>query len=257
MPSLRYTRARCVSTVRVDRCRRSAISRLLRPPAASRATSRSRAVSGSTPPPRASGGVRSPPARVGQLGRSLHRRGGPAPVAALLVQLGQLGGGLGGVARGRRAARSRRPRRSATTSALGDGHGVAAVGVHERTVDDVDERTAAARPPPLPLPKRTRSLSSRRLERAHPVALDDLDDVTKTGACGDQVAAAGVEPGPCALARGERRRHRAVADGVGARQRLVRRTALAEEEVTLGDADVRPDQGGVLAGGGRRAGRRR
>ena len=83
-PSLRYTRSKCESTVRFDTMSRSAIPLLLKPPAASIATSRSRAVSGSTPLPRISPGVRTPPA-------SSMERNARWPIAAAARELAAMG----------------------------------------------------------------------------------------------------------------------------------------------------------------------
>ena len=139
IPNLRYTRARWVSTVRADRYSRSAMSRLLRPAAASNATSRSRAVSGSTPMLRASGGVRSPPARVDSSPDRCISRGGEAGVATLLVQLGQLGGGLGGEMEDveRLVVVDHCPQ--SVRVASGDGDRMVVVRAHQRSVHQLDE----------------------------------------------------------------------------------------------------------------------
>jgi hypothetical protein len=71
------------------------MSRLARPSAASSATSRSRAVSGSMPLPRANGGVATPPARVAMTAARAPGRGGTPLVATAAQDVRLFGGGLG------------------------------------------------------------------------------------------------------------------------------------------------------------------
>jgi hypothetical protein len=90
-------------------------------------------------------------------------------------------------------------------------------------------------------------VQERRLERAHPVVLHDLQRRAQTSPRRNEVAAPGLEPRPRPLRRRERRRHGAVADGLHPSKRRFGRIAFAEQQVSLGDAHVRPDQCCLLA----------
>ena len=89
-------------------------------------------------------------------------------------------------------------------------------------------------------------VQQRGLEDVDAVLAVARDDVADLAAGRDEVAAARVEPRSRALAGAERGGDRAVAGLIGELERRRRRPALAEQQMTLGDADVSPHERGVL-----------
>ena len=229
------------------------MSRLVRPAAASRATSRSRPVRGSTPEPRARAGVRSPPASSAM---SAERRAAAvarraSPVGP--VELGQLGGGLGGQPEGVEGLEAVDHVAEGGGVGLDQGAGVGgqdgdegAVHLGGELVEAVDDGGGLAEADEV--------VQERGLEDVHLVVAHGPDDVADAPAGRGQVAPAGVEPGVGALAGGRRGGQRAVAHPVGLGEGGGGRLAVAEEQVALGDADVGPHQRGLLARPGRLVG---
>ena len=227
------------------------MSRLLRPPAASSATSRSRPVNGSTPPPRASGGVRSPPARVGEVGRPLASAAaaGRARPAPRCTSASSAAASAAKTER-RRAPRSgRRRRRAASTSRSTAARAWAAWARTSGPSTTSAQLARAGRRASSGTPRRTRSWSNAGLEDVHAVA---AAPARRPRGCGGAAATRSPRQASSqARVRSrvaERGGDRAVADGVGSAQAAAAGLALAEQQVALGDADVRPHERGVLAG---------
>ena len=223
------------------------MSRLLRPPAASRATSRSRG--GQRLDAGATGEDRrvDPAGAGGQLGRPLLGGDGEPGLPSRPVELGQLGGHLGGVAEHVDPLVAVDDVAEQVDVTLDAGHGAAGVGLRRADRRSGRRAPAAGRRPRPGAPSRTRSLSAPSSNR-------------NTSSRRAARPRRGCGRGPRRGHRGTRRaRPRArsrvandVATGlsptcVGSLQGGRGGAALAEQQVPLGDADVGPHQRGVLA----------
>ena len=194
-----------------------------------------------------------PSGTFGELGRTLLGGGRQPRLEPMAVHIGQLGGRLG-----------RHPQRVdrlvgidrlalELDVAVDERPGVERVRRGQWAVDHLGQHLE-------PLDRLARHaepgeiVEHRRLQGVHGVVTRDRDQIADPVASRDQVAAAGIEPGPGPLARADRGGDRAESHGIGLCERRRRLVAVAEQQVALGDADVCPHEGCVLTDLGRHLG---
>ena len=230
--------------------RRSPMSRLLRPPAASRATSRSRAVSGSTPGAAGQRRRAQPAGPGGQLGRALGGGGGRARLAARARWSSASSAAAS-------AAQAEDVDRLVPVDDVGEGVEVAVdhgpgVGARGPATSGPSTTSASSSQPVDGLARRRRGGRGRgaaRLERCAPRRAPADAATSRMRARADGRSPRQASSQARVRSRvAERRGHRAVADPSARAQRRRGRLALAEQQVALGHADVGPHQRRVLPG---------